>query len=92
MNTQSICFRAAIILSASVFLSGIAHSATEIQAPLTSKEIIDNYRELRASCAKTQGVARRNCYARLNDATEAYKQAKERMTRTDPNGTLLSSR
>ncbi|BFM16123.1 hypothetical protein R50073_23060 [Maricurvus nonylphenolicus] len=92
MNTQPKFLRSFLALGISFFLGGFTPSALANQTPLTSKEIIDNYRDLRASCAKAQGVTRRNCYARLNEATKAYKQAKERMTQTDPNGTLLSSR
>lgn len=92
MITQPKFLRQLLVLSISIFISVFAQTSSANKAPLTSKDIIDDYRVLRASCAKSQGAARRDCYARLNDATQAYKQAKERMVQTDPNGTLLSSR
>jgi hypothetical protein len=84
-----------VALTSGLLLGGIAQTSlasTLETAPLTSKEIIENYRSLRASCAKMQGQSRRHCYSRLNDATEDYQQAKERMVQTDPGGALLTSR
>jgi hypothetical protein len=88
-------FISIVTLSSGLLLGGITQASlasTQVSAPLTSKEIIDNYRNLRASCAKMQGLSRRNCYSRLNDATADYQQAKERMSLTDPGGALLTSR
>lgn len=84
-----------VALSSSLLLGGVTQTSlasSQSAVPLTSKEIIDNYRSLRASCAKMQGQARRSCYSRLNDATEDYQQAKERMSQSHPGGALLSSR
>ncbi len=84
-----------IALSGGLLLSGMSQvtlASPQTVAPLTSLEIIENYRSLRSSCAKSQGVARRNCYSRLNEATADYQQAKERLTQTNPGGALLSSR
>ncbi len=84
-----------VALTSGLLLGGLTQTSlasTQATAPLTSKEIIDNYRSLRASCAKMQGLSRRSCYSRLNDATADYQQAKERMTQTDPGGALLTSR
>jgi hypothetical protein len=84
----------AIAVSVGLMLSGTAQislAAPQIEVPLTSKQIIENYRVLRSNCAKSLGVERRNCYSQLSVATVNYQQAKERMSQSVSTGTLLTS-
>lgn len=62
------------------------------QADNNPREVIDDYRILRASCAQTQGNERRDCYARLNQQTEQYQAAKDRLKSAQLIGLRLTYR
>lgn len=56
--------------------SGVA-SAAEKTNVVEAEKIIEEYKELRADCAKTEGDARKFCFAKLNDANKRYVAAKQ---------------
>ena len=81
----------ALIAIAALISSSPAY-AGETSSELNPRDVINEYRLLRNSCAQTQGDARRECYARLNQQTEQYQHAKDRIKSAQMLGLRLTAR
>ena len=66
--------------------------AAETSSELNPRDVINDYRLLRSTCAQTQGEERRECYARLNQQTEQYQHAKDRIKSAQMLGLRLTAR
>lgn len=80
-------------LSISLLLAASGASfANAESAQLNPRDVIDDYRILRSTCAQMQGNERRDCFSRLNQQTEQYQDAKERIKSAQMLGLRLTSR
>ncbi|MGH1371102.1 MAG: hypothetical protein ACRBBW_03645 [Cellvibrionaceae bacterium] len=71
--------------------SGTSFASADPTA-LNPRDVIDDYRILRSSCAQMQGNERRDCFSRLNQQTEQYQNAKERIKSAQMLGLRITSR
>lgn len=82
-----------ITFTATVLIVGSGTSFASTESPqLNPRDVIDDYRILRSSCAQMQDEERRNCFARLNQQTEQYQNAKARIKSAQMLGLRLTSR
>lgn len=80
-------------LTAALFLSASGVSIASVDTTqLNPRDVIDDYRILRSSCAQMQGDERRDCFSRLNQQTQQYQDAKERIKSAQMLGLRITSR
>lgn len=70
----------AIVFSSSTF-------AKDTKSVVEAKKIIQSYKDLRATCSKTEGDDRITCFSKLNDANEEYVAAKQYIRQTTQEAT-----
>jgi len=81
------------MITAIVLTNASTISVASTESPqLNPRDVINDYRILRSSCAQTQGEERRQCFAHLNRQTERYQHAKERIKSAQMLGLRLTSR
>lgn len=78
LNTISTLTCASVLLIATHTLAAQTPDIAE------AEKIVEEYKELRADCAKTEGDARKFCFAKLNDANEEYVEAKQYLREYSP--------
>ncbi len=80
-------------LTAALFFSASGVSIASVDTTqLNPRDVIDDYRILRSSCAQMQGDERRDCFSRLNQQTQQYQDAKERIKSAQMLGLRITSR
>lgn len=80
------------LLAAACIASASPSFAGDTSSEFNPRDVINEYRLLRNTCAQTQGEARRECYARLNQQTEQYQHAKDRIKSAQMLGLRLTAR
>lgn len=85
-------FLTAIWLVLSAVIAAPAMATPVSIDTMDSQQIINQYRDLRASCAQQQGPSQKACYSRLNSTTLSYQRAKQQVRQTNPSALLLSRR
>lgn len=59
------------------------YSHSSSREKIEAKVLVKKYQDTRRFCSKSQGEARRACFANLADMTEAYRQARLRLQSED---------
>ncbi|MAZ88908.1 MAG: hypothetical protein CL693_14855 [Cellvibrionaceae bacterium] len=79
------------LLLASLLAPSLSVANSE-PSQLNPRDIVDDYRQLRISCAQREGQDRRQCFSELHQQTEQYQNAKERLKSAQMLGLRLTSR
>ncbi|WP_139309766.1 hypothetical protein [Teredinibacter haidensis] len=65
-----------ILISCILASASVGASTISEQELSTAKAVVADYKELRKFCSGTVGDERKECFRHLNEANEAYQQAK----------------
>lgn len=84
MSLKKLVITAPFVLAASVSYASTLNLDT-------AKQIVEEYKELRKTCADASGDAKRVCFHELNKANDDYKQAKRLlMSQNNSNSSLMN--
>ncbi len=79
------------LLLASLLAPSLSFANSE-PTQLNPRDVVDDYRQLRISCAQLEGQERRQCFSQLHQQTEQYQNAKDRLKSAQMLGLRLTSR
>lgn len=92
MQCKHLLILSTTLLALTSFSVSSASLGVTQSLPPNPRDVIDDYRILRSACAQMEGAARRGCFARLNQQTKQYQNAKERIKSAQMLGLRLTSR